>query len=104
MAKGGYRLPASQLTLPGGFKIKLHYRTDKQCRREAGTGVWGYWVRTTNGGNIVLNKNVPLWRQMKTFGHELVHAVHDYALWLDGRADSVKAEADATARALKEDD
>lgn len=100
----GYALPASQLTLPGGFKIEVKYRTDKQCRKEAGTAVWGYWARTTNGGYIVLNKSAPLWKQMKTFGHELVHAVHDYALWLDQQAEALQKEASDTAKLLKEED
>jgi Zn-dependent peptidase ImmA (M78 family) len=101
---GGYKLPASQLTLPGGFRIEVRYRTDKQCRKEAGTAVWGYWARASNGGYIVINKNGPLWRQMKTFGHELVHAVHDYALWLDQQADHLQREAAETEKLLKEED
>lgn len=102
--KPNVSLPAAQLTLPGGFTITVRYRTDKQIRREAGLDVFGYWAQGTNGGKIVLNRDAPQWRQFKTFGHELVHAVHDYAHWLDRRADVLEKEAAETARALKEDE
>lgn len=95
-------LPASQLTLPGGFRVNIVYRTDKQIRTYSGMDCWGYWQVGHNGGKIVLNRNSPLWRQMKTFGHELVHAVHDYSHWLDRQADALKEEGEKTLRELEE--
>lgn len=96
--------PASQLTLPGGFRISITYRTEKQCRRSAGMGVYGYWEQGTNGGKIILNRDAPIWRQTKTFGHELVHAINDYSHWLDRQADFLKEEGEKTLRDLAEED
>ena len=97
-------LPASQLTLPGGFVIEVAYKTDKQIKRDMRVECWGYWAIGKNGGRVVLNRDAPLWRQIKTFGHELVHAVHDYAHWLDRQADALKAEGEATLRDLEEEE
>jgi hypothetical protein len=98
-----FRLPASQLTLPGGFVILIGYRTDRQCSKAFGCAVDGYWDRRKDGGIIVLNRETPAWKQIRVFGHELVHAVHDYALWLDNRADVIRAEMEETARELGEE-
>ena len=98
------QLPATQLTLPGGFKITLLYHTQKQCKQYSGEDLWGYWQQGKNGGKIIINRDAPLWRQHKTFGHELVHAVHDYAHWLDRQADLLKEEGEATLRELKEEE
>lgn len=98
------RLPASQLTLPGGFVIQVVTRSGAKMRALAKTDVDGYWQRGAhNGGVITLNRDSPEWTRVRTFGHELVHAVHDYALWLDQRADGIKAEAEETARELEEE-
>lgn len=97
-------LPAAQLTLPGGFTVKVCYKTGKQLKHLAKEDVFGYWQQGTSGGRIVINRDSPQWRQIKTFGHELVHAIHDYAFWLDRRAEVIEQEARDTALALREDD
>jgi len=96
--------PASQLTLPGGFEIRLAYRTDKQIRAAANEECYGYWVQGKKGGKIVLNKDVPQWRQLKTFGHELVHAVHDYGHWVDMLADELREADEKFQRELEEEE
>lgn len=98
------RLPAAQLTLPGGFTIRVYYKSDKQCRGDLGEACWGYWLVGPNGGKIILNKDAPEWRRIQTFGHELVHGVHDYTHWLQARVDILKQEAEETARLLAEED
>ena len=95
------KLPASQLTLPGGFVIQIGYRSDRQVGKAVGMPADGYWDRRKDGGIIVLNRETAAWKQIRVFGHELVHAVHDYALWLDNRADNLKAEMDETERVLQ---
>ena len=97
------RLPSRQLTLPGGFLIRVQYITDRQmkyCNLDA----WGYWQQGKTGGVIRINSDAPVWRQIKTFGHELLHAVHDYQHWLDGMAEAIQEEAAQTAKELEEDD
>lgn len=50
----------------------------------------GYW----DGNRIVINTSEPLWVQVEVFGHELLHAVHDYSLWLkQAYSDKIKQEA-----------
>ncbi len=89
------RVPRRQLTFPGGWTIQVVYRTDKQIRKVAGEACFGYWQgKGAMGGRIVLNKETPSWRQLRTFGHELVHAVHDYAHWLEMHADDAKETED----------
>lgn len=106
MAEGAkpIRLPAAQLTLPGGFTIEIKYKTDRQISAVMKTDCYGYWDQRSNGGQIIINRDTPVWRQMKTFGHELVHAVHDYAHWIDKRADAVREEGEKTLKELEEEE
>ena len=101
-------LPSSQLTLPGGFTIHIKYKTNKQVTKSVGETSYGYWYQPNQrkfpGGVIVINRDEPAWRQLRTFGHELVHAVHDYDLFLGKAADLMREEGEETLRALKEDE
>lgn len=97
------RKPPTQVTLPGGFCIRVLYKTDRQIKA-SGLDAWGYWEMAHNGGKIILNKDAPNWRQLKTFGHEMVHATNDYAHWLDHLAGLLEYEALDTAKVLEEEE
>lgn len=98
------RLPATQLTLPGGFTIRVLYKSDKQCKNEYGEAIWGYWQANHSGGRIILNRDAPEWRKIQTFSHELGHAVLDYEHWCLSMAEALKKEAEETERLLAEED
>ena len=102
----------SQLTLWGGFKIPIVYWSNRKMRKELARDptmskqdLLGFW----DGEKIVINKDEPVWDQIETLGHELVHATHDYAHWLKQHyVNPMKAEAGETyahlSRVVEEDD
>lgn len=102
MALTKWRRPHS-IWLPGGFQITVVYWSAKRISRSvSGDGsladkdLFGYWETGTN--RIVLNKDEPLWQQIETFGHEMVHAINDYSHWLKQKySDPIMAEAGETA-------
>lgn len=89
-----------QVTLPGGYLVPIVYWSARRMGREKARDssmdtkdLLGYW----DGERIVINADEPLWIQIETLGHELVHATHDYALWLKQTyADPIKQEAGQT--------
>ena len=96
------------VTLPGGFRIPVVYWSDRRMKRAlandpsmASRDLYGFW----DGTKIVINSSEPLWTQVYTFGHELVHAVHDYAHWLnEAVVDPMKGEAGETIVDVEEED
>jgi len=90
--------PPTRVALPGGFVVPIVYRSHARVnalrlgRVSRGRTRCGYW----DGERIVVNRDVPLWVQVEVIGHELLHAVHDYSLWLRDRyVDAMKEEAGA---------
>jgi Zn-dependent peptidase ImmA (M78 family) len=85
---------------PGGYVVPVVYWSRKKIKAAMKTDptfekkdLMGYW----DGNRIVINSSEPLWVQIEVFGHELVHTVHDYSLWLkQAYADKVKQEAGET--------
>lgn len=103
--KAQIKLPASQLTLPGGFTIHIRYQTHKQITNATKEDCYGYWTQNRYpGGTIVLDKALPAWRKLQIFGHELVHAVHDYSLFLQLGADELRKEGEETMKELEDHD
>ena len=100
MALTKWRRPHA-FTLPGGYKRPIVYwsrrKIDAAKRTDPSMGatdLLGYW----DGERIVINSSEPRWVQIEVLGHELVHAVHDYGLWLKQTyADPIKQEAGETA-------
>lgn len=64
---------------------------------------FGWWDSNTR--KITINKDEPKWVQIRTLGHELVHAANDYSHWLEQNVVSpMQIEAGETVLALEEDD
>lgn len=82
------------------------YWSDRKIRRElkkdkAADSVMGFW----DGEKIVVNSSEPVWQQIEVTGHEIVHAAHDYALWLkQSFADPIKMECGESAMDLADED
>lgn len=60
----------------------------------------GYW----DGKRIVINSSEPLWVQIEVLGHEVLHAVHDWSIFLKHvYADPIMCEAGETLLEEKEE-
>lgn len=106
MALTKWRRPR-KVVLPGGYLIPVVYWSVRKMGAEKKRDptmdpkdLLGYW----DGVKIVINSSEPLWMQIEVLGHELVHATHDYALWLKQTyADPIKQEAGETLMDLGEE-
>lgn len=102
-----WRRPKS-FTLPGGFRVPISYltrrqiiaRSPKDASPLSAQDVMGFW----DGKRIVICTDEPLWRQIEVLGHEVVHATHDYALWLQqAYAEPIKQECVETILEAEEE-
>ena len=99
MALTKWRRPHS-ITLPGGFRIPIVYwsarkmaAAQKRDPTMAKQDLLGYW----DGQRIVIGSNEPLWVQIEVLGHEVLHAVHDWAIYLkQAYVDPIQSEAGET--------
>jgi hypothetical protein len=104
MALTKWRRPHS-FTLPGGWKRPIYFWSKRKMKHEnrndptfGPKDLSGYW----DGEKIVINSSEPVWVQIEVLGHELLHATHDYALWLrQNYVDPIKQEAGETLMAAK---
>lgn len=107
MALTQWRRP-HQIKLPGGYVIPVVYLSRRKMKALqkndptlATVDLFGFW----DGKHIVINSSEPLWVQIKTLGHETVHAVHDWAHWLEqAYVEAIKQECGETAVDMLEDD
>jgi len=100
----------SAIKLPGGFTIRIVYWSSRKIASTLALDgslhdkdLLGFWDVGCN--RIVINSSEPLWIQIKTLGHELVHAAHDYNHWLEqAYIDPIMEEVGETAWDELEDD
>jgi Zn-dependent peptidase ImmA (M78 family) len=91
------------VTFPGGYVVSILYWSDRKVKASLqsdssfdNVDLSGYW--DVGKQRIVINSSEPLWVQIEVLGHELVHAVHDYASWLkQAYAEPIQQEAGETA-------
>ena len=97
-----------QIKLPGNYTIPVVYMSRRKMKTLqksdptfAAIDLLGFW----DGSRIVINSSEPLWVQIETLGHEMVHAVHDWSHWLkQAYVDPIKQECGETAVDMLEDD
>jgi len=107
VALTNWRRPHS-ITLPGGFRIPIVYWSARKMasvkRRDptlAKQDLLGYW----DGARIVINDSEPCWMQIKVLAHEMVHAVHDWSLYLEQAfVEPIKMEVEESVVHLREDE
>jgi len=109
MALTQWRRPRT-IRLPGNYTIKVVYWSEKKIKANLAKDgslfdkdLLGFWDVATQ--SIVINSSEPLWVQIKTLAHELVHATHDYGHWLEQvYVDPIMQEVGETALDEMEDD
>jgi len=109
MALTKWRRPRT-IKLPGGYAIKIVYWSKRKIANALSLDgslhdkdLLGFW--DVGYDRIVINNSEPLWVQIKTLGHELVHAAHDYNHWLEQKfVDPIMQEVGETALDEMEDE
>lgn len=94
-----------KIIFPGGYVVPIVFWSKRAVRKamdpKSETDLMGYW----DGKQIVINRDQPLYTQIETLGHEVVHAAHDWALWYKLEfADHIKQEMGESYMAMSEEE
>jgi hypothetical protein len=91
-----------KIELPG-FAVEVRTATDVEMRQLAGHDVNGCWLESQR--LIILNRDRPNWEMLRTFYHELKHAVVDAEHYVRCKiVEPIEYEAMTTALDMADDE